>query len=153
MMTVRPNHELNSKKLNRIKLVPFNHISTLVRLSIQPELSLKKIRSTLVDLFGNIGLFIPFGAASGLVLGRKKRVTWTQILIISGIGLFFSLFIETAQLWISTRVTDIDDVIFNSSGSFLGAVFISLGHSGYGRISWLLNSRRFRRPSPIVQSI
>jgi hypothetical protein len=74
-VTLRPNPEHNPQKLYQVKLLPFPHLSSLARFSAQADVPIKKVRATLVDLFGNIGLFIPFGAASSLLLGWKKSVT------------------------------------------------------------------------------
>lgn len=64
-------------------------------------------------LLGNIGIFLPLGFLSGL-LGRRPAF-WRSTLI----GLFCSAFIEFTQFFIG-RSTDIDDVILNTFGAFLG---------------------------------
>ena len=145
LVTLGPNPEHSPKRPHQVKLIPFHHVSALARLSVQPELPLNKIRSHLIDLFGNISLFMPFGAAISLMLGWNKRVTRTQLLISFGFGLLFSLSVETIQLWSPSRVADIDDVIFNSTGSILGAMFIPLVYSSYSQIRLSRYSRRVQR--------
>lgn len=73
-----------------------------------------------VNLWGNILVFMPVGFFIPLLWRRKKPLLagtlWTM-----GV----SLFIETFQL-ITPRVSDIDDIILNTLGGFLGALLYLL---------------------------
>jgi len=40
-------------------------------------------------------------------------------------GLFFSLFIEIGQLFFGNRITDINDLIMNTTGTFVGWVIFN----------------------------
>lgn len=72
-------------------------------------------------LGGNILLFIPFGIMLPLIierfLNREKR---TAIIITIAAGACFSIFIEVNQYIFTYRVANIDDVILNTSGAFIG---------------------------------
>jgi len=72
------------------------------------------------DVIGNIALFVPIGyAAAATLTGRSRsRRFWMATLF----GVLLSLLIETTQLGIATRATDVDDLIFNSLGTVLGAI-------------------------------
>ncbi len=86
-----------------------------------------------VDFLGNIAVFVPFGAALAVatfptrVHGQRGRHFgvrwWSRVLLI---GFLLSLSIETAQLFLASRATDIDDVILNTLGTLLGAAFVRL---------------------------
>ena len=64
-------------------------------------------------LLGNIGMFLPLGFLTGL-LWRKPH-WWKSTFL----GLLSSATIEFTQLFIG-RSTDIDDIILNTTGAFLG---------------------------------
>jgi len=72
-------------------------------------------REFLINLIGNITMFIPIGIIWPIVfkeLNTHKRV------IAAGVG--FSLCIEILQLPFAVRVSDIDDLIMNSVGFLVG---------------------------------
>ena len=70
--------------------------------------------SILVNLGGNLGLFVPFGFLAALLWPRLRDGRWS---FLTGAG--FSCLIECLQLF-TFRVTSIDDVILNASGTLLG---------------------------------
>jgi glycopeptide antibiotics resistance protein len=89
-----------------------------------------------LDLWGNVGLFLPFGVLAGIIPEQKTRPAWARVLLVLGAGLLISVLIETTQFWLPTRSADIDDVICNSSGALLGAILaltfrIGPGHKIY----------------------
>ena len=69
------------------------------------------------NLFGNIALFVPVGVFWPLCFGKLDRV-WKVVLA----GFFFSLLIELSQLLFYERSTDIDDLILNTLGVWIGAL-------------------------------
>lgn len=71
--------------------------------------------SLLVNLVGNIVMFMPFG----FFLPLLWRMTGRRTL---AVGMCVSLFIETVQLFLP-RSTDIDDLILNTAGTALGLLF------------------------------
>lgn len=72
-----------------------------------------------LHVMGNIAAFVPFGfATAGLLRGRSRL--WTLARVVAW-GFLLSLAIELMQLIMVTRATDIDDLIFNTLGTFLGA--------------------------------
>lgn len=73
------------------------------------------LRAALLNLIGNIALFIPLGIVWPTVF--KKLDTHTKV-IAAGIGVSFC--IEVLQLPFYERLTDIDDLILNSAGFLIG---------------------------------
>lgn len=69
----------------------------------------------LVNIVGNIVMFMPWGFGLTLLWKRKQRVL--SIVLHS---LALPVFIETCQLFIG-RSVDVDDLILNFAGSCLGA--------------------------------
>ncbi|UQZ36236.1 VanZ family protein [Paenibacillus sp. PK3_47] len=80
---------------------------------------------SLINLTGNIALFIPNGIFLVLLSGSKK---------ITGIGVLFkafglSLTLECAQVLFSIGTFDVDDLILNTSGALLGYGLFRLGYA------------------------
>lgn len=63
----------------------------------------------------NIGLFLPFGFLSALILRKTNNDWWQGILI----GFIFSSLIEFLQTFVG-RFAQLDDIVMNSLGTFLG---------------------------------
>ena len=91
-----------------INLVPFRSIMSYFRYYDRSYF--------LVNFWGNIVMFMPWGFGLVLLWERKQRI---GSVILHSLALTF--FIETVQLFIG-RSVDVDDLILNFSGSFLGAV-------------------------------
>lgn len=66
------------------------------------------------NLYGNIAWFVPFGLLWPLV--RKRRGFFQTVFA----GMLLSFLIETVQFFIWTGISDIDDIIFNTSGAIVG---------------------------------
>lgn len=66
-----------------------------------------------LNLFGNIALFLPVGWVAHAWTGSTRKALL--------IGAAFSCGIEMAQFVLAAGYSDIDDVLFNSFGAFLGA--------------------------------
>jgi glycopeptide antibiotics resistance protein len=81
-----------------------------------------KINFFLINIIGNIAVFMPIGFFSCLLW--KKPSFWKALLS----GLLTSLIIELAQYPLE-RGTDIDDLWLNTLGALLGwAVYVALRH-------------------------
>lgn len=91
-----------------------------VNLTVMEEyvMLLKKGRWTrFIYLFvGNIIWFVPFG----FYLKCIKQVEKTWLVVLA--GLFFSFVIESMQYLWGTGISEIDDLILNTFGTFIGAM-------------------------------
>ncbi|TVP84284.1 MAG: VanZ family protein [Alkalicoccus sp.] len=75
----------------------------------------------LIILGGNILLFVPYGFLLTDILHKKNDRTRTAVfLIVLSTAAALSVFIEVNQYYFTYRVANIDDVILNSSGAFVG---------------------------------
>lgn len=84
-------------------------------LTIQELLDYATKEAIFNNIVMNIVLFMPFGFFLYLIM-RKE-------LLVSIIGMFFSIFIETLQyIFPIGRTTNIDDVILNVSGTIIGII-------------------------------
>ena len=76
------------------------------------------------DLVGNIALFMPLGAALYVAGRNLSGIKWG----LGGamlIGLMVSLCIESAQYIFTLGFSDVDDLLYNTAGSVLGAVLMA----------------------------
>lgn len=104
----------NSRSLN---MVPFKTI--LEYITGANDLS---ITVRIVNLLGNICFFIPFGFLFPMTFNKFSKFSIT---IIS--GTLLSVFIEVMQILVE-RSTDIDDVILNCAGVFIGFICYKIYH-------------------------
>lgn len=88
----------------RLNLVPIVHI-----------LRFATRRDMLVNLLGNVFLFLPSGIVYPLLYPRLRR--WWKTL---GAGALLSLCLELCQLPFFERATDVDDLLLNTLGCALG---------------------------------
>jgi glycopeptide antibiotics resistance protein len=70
-----------------------------------------------INILGNILIFVPIGFMVS-VLAPNRHKGWLAL----AIGLAISLTIEIVQLSFVIRVFDVDDLILNSSGAWLGFI-------------------------------
>jgi glycopeptide antibiotics resistance protein len=115
-MTLRPD-----STLNQINLIPMaEHGRALACLVTGGCAHRSVIWFLLVDVLGNIVVFIPLGiGVAGIFCGDNLWQTFRRAAL--G-GFLVSLTIELTQLAIPSRATDIDDLIFNTLGTMLGAI-------------------------------
>ena len=73
------------------------------------------MREALLNLIGNVTMFIPVGIVWPIVFKDLDK-PWK--VIAAGVG--FSLIIEILQLPFFDRLSDIDDLILNSAGYLIG---------------------------------
>ncbi len=116
-MTLRPDHTLN-----HVNLVPLAEHSVALGCVINSQCAQQgqALRFLIIDVLGNIVVFVPLGVglAGALHQGNRRQTIWRAMLG----GLLLSIAIELMQTAIPSRATDIDDLIFNTLGTALGAL-------------------------------
>jgi glycopeptide antibiotics resistance protein len=71
-----------------------------------------------LEFTANIVMFIPVGALFALLLPPRRW--WVAVLI----GLGMTVAIETAQLFIPGRVSDLRDIVANTAGAAIGVTIV-----------------------------
>ena len=94
----------------RLNLVPFKQL-----------LWYETTRDLLINLIGNVAMFVPTGIVLPIVWPRLDRF-WKVV----PAGMLVSLCIEVLQLPFSSRGTDVDDLLLNTLGVTIGYVLFSL---------------------------
>ncbi|MDP1654457.1 MAG: VanZ family protein [Rhodocyclaceae bacterium] len=75
------------------------------------------------DILGNIGLFIPWGAACLATVAPVHHMR-SAVLVTIGLGLLLALSAQIGQIWVPSRDPALGDVVWNMVGCALG---MSLG--------------------------
>lgn len=113
------------KSYSKIDPIPFEDLRHLTHRLEHKPVSTQVMAVIIMPIIANVLLFIPWGFLTFISLYTLERPTMqTYILTILG-GLSFSLAIEAWQYFLPTRVADVNDVIWNTTGAALGAI---LGH-------------------------
>ncbi|NHN29599.1 VanZ family protein [Paenibacillus sp. S3N08] len=97
------------RRLQEGNLTPFKEIYRTIHVLSNHDL---------INLIGNIAIFMPFGIFLGL-MSNKKRISFIGAFIRS-LGL--SLILESAQAIFSIGSFDVDDLILNSTGGLIGFI-------------------------------
>lgn len=104
-----------------IQMQPFHTIVRQIRYASREE--------KLINLWGNILLFLPYGFFLPLLWRRYRHPLHLLLMC-----LLLPLAIEGSQLFIH-RMTDVDDVLLNCLGGLLGGVVFALLHRLFPRFT------------------
>lgn len=117
---------MSGKSYSNLDPIPFDDIRYLVRrLAVRP-ISTHILAVLVVPMIANVLLFVPWGFLTFIALYTVDRPTLQTYVLTILLGLSLSLGIEGWQYFLPSRVADINDVIWNTTGVALGAF---LGHA------------------------
>lgn len=97
-----------------------------------------------VEFSANIAMFVPIGVFLLLLLGRRQW--WLAIVL----GFLMTVSIELAQLYIPGRVSDVRDVISNTTGATIGVLLALVLTAGKARQLRRAAARAGARPRPLA---
>lgn len=80
-----------------------------------------------VEFLANVGMFVPVGLFFLLLFGR--RLWWVAVLA----GATLTVAIETAQLFLPGRVSDVRDLVANTVGGLIGVLAALVVTAGSAR--------------------
>lgn len=75
------------------------------------------------DYWQNILLFIPLGISLAMIGDRQRLNSPTIVAVACLVSILTTSAVETTQLFLPSRVSNLSDIICNSSGGTLGAIF------------------------------
>lgn len=116
---------LAGKAYTKVDHVPFREIRLLIQKMNEGPVSMPIVVALFAPAVLNVLLFIPWGFLMFIALYTLERPTSQVYLLTLLLALGFSSLIEAWQYFLPTRVTDINDVIWNAVGALVGAF---LGH-------------------------
>ena len=117
---------MSGKSYANLDPIPFDDIRYLARRLDTRPISTHILAVIVVPMIANVLLFVPWGFLLFILLFTVERPTLQTYVLTILLGLTFSLLIEGWQYFLPSRVADVNDVIWNTSGAFLGAL---LGHA------------------------
>lgn len=79
------------------------------------------------QVVGNLLLLLPVGLLGPIALPAMSG--WIRVFLVA---LGISAAIEVAQLWITNRSADVDDVLINVTGALLGYAILTIARLGSG---------------------
>ena len=116
----------SGKSYSKVDPIPFENIRHLMHRLAERPVSTRVIALIIVPIVANILLFVPFGFLLFIALYNIDRPTVQTYILTLLIGLTFACAIEAWQYFLPSRVADINDIIWNTAGSFAGAILAHL---------------------------
>ena len=117
---------MSGKSYSNLDPIPFDDIRYLIRRLAARPISTHILAVIVVPMIANVLLFVPWGFLMFITLYTVDRPTLQTYVLTILLGFSFTLGIEAWQYFLPSRVADINDVIWNTSGTILGAI---LGHA------------------------
>ena len=117
---------MSGKSYANLDPIPFDDVRYLARRLANRPISTPILAVIVVPMVANVLLFVPWGFLLFIMLYTLDRPTLQTYVLTILLGLTFSLVIEGWQYFLPSRVADVNDVIWNTSGTALGAL---LGHA------------------------
>ncbi len=115
----------SGRSYTKVDPLPFDDLRHLLHRVEHRPVSTQILAVIVVPIIGNILLFVPWGFLTFISLYSVERPTVQTYVLTILLGLTFTIFIEGWQYFLPSRVADINDVIWNTLGTILGAI---LGH-------------------------
>ncbi|HEV7763438.1 MAG TPA: VanZ family protein [Thermoanaerobaculia bacterium] len=117
---------MSGKSYSNLDPIPFDDIRYLARRLADRPISTHILAVLVVPMIANVLLFMPWGFFLFIALYNVERPTLQTYVLTILLGFSFSLGIEAWQYFLPSRVADVNDVIWNTTGVVLGAF---LGHA------------------------
>ena len=117
---------MSGKSYSKIDPQPFDDIRHLSNRIARHPVSTHLLAVIIVPIIANILLFVPWGFLMFISLYTVDRPTVQTYVLTILLGISFSGAIEAVQYFLPSRVADVNDVIWNSAGTLVGAL---LGHA------------------------
>jgi glycopeptide antibiotics resistance protein len=113
---------MSGKSYSKVDPIPFEDLRHLAHRLQHRPISTRVMALILVPIVANVLLFVPWGFLLFITLYTVDRPTIQTYLLTVLMGFTFSCSIEAWQYFLPSRVADINDIIWNTAGTFVGAV-------------------------------
>ena len=117
---------ITGKSYSKVDPVPFEDLRHLMHRLEHKQLATSTVSLIVMPVIGNTLLFLPWGFLLFISLYAVDRPTLQTYVLTILLGISFSMAIEAVQYFLPSRVADVNDIIWNSAGTLLGAL---LGHA------------------------
>jgi glycopeptide antibiotics resistance protein len=117
---------ITGKSYSKVDPIPFEDLRHLAHRLERKPMATTTLSIIIMPVIGNMLLFLPWGFLMFITLYGVERPTVQTYVLTILLGISFSSAIEAVQYFLPSRVADVNDVIWNSAGTLLGAL---LGHA------------------------
>ncbi|HEY8180851.1 MAG TPA: VanZ family protein [Thermoanaerobaculia bacterium] len=117
---------MSGKSYSKIDPIPFEDLRHLVNRVAHRPVPTRVVALIVVPIIANVLLFMPWGFLMFIALYTVERPTVQTYVLTVLLGLTFACAIEAWQYFLPSRVADINDIIWNTVGTFLGAILAHL---------------------------
>jgi glycopeptide antibiotics resistance protein len=115
----------SGKAYTKVDPEPFRDIKKLTEKLAEGPVRTETVVALTMPIVLNLLLFVPWGFLMFVALDRPERATVQTYLWTVLVAMAFSSLVEAWQYFLPTRVTDVNDIIWNGVGAFIGAL---VGH-------------------------
>jgi glycopeptide antibiotics resistance protein len=115
----------SGKSYSKVDPIPFEEIRHLMHRLEHKPVSTQILAVIVVPIIANVLLFVPWGLFTFISLYNVERPTVQTYVLTILLGISFTLAVEVWQYFLPSRVADVNDVIWNTVGTIVGAM---LGH-------------------------
>ena len=116
---------MSGKSYSKVDPLPFEDLRHISHRIAHHPISTHILAVIIVPIIANVLLFVPWGFLLFIALYTIDRPTMQTYVLTVLLGFTFTCVIEGWQYFLPDRVADINDIIWNTTGAFLGAI---LGH-------------------------
>jgi glycopeptide antibiotics resistance protein len=116
---------MTGRSYAKVDPIPFEEIRHLARLLRDRQISTQLLAVIVVPIIANVLLFVPWGFLMFICLYTEERPTVQTYVLTILLGFSLTVTIEGYQYFLPSRVADVNDVIWNTAGTVVGAI---LGH-------------------------
>jgi hypothetical protein len=116
---------ISGKSYGKVDPLPFDDLRHLAHRVAHRPVTTHILAVIIVPIIGNVLLFLPWGFLTFIIFYSVDRPTIQTYVLTILLGFTFSAGIEAWQYFLPSRVADINDVIWNTAGTVIGAI---LGH-------------------------
>lgn len=113
----------SGKSYTKVGPLPFEDIQRMTERLQHEPVSTRILALTFLPIVGNILLFVPWGFLMFITLYNVERPTVQTYVLTILLGFTLTCMIEGWQYFLPSRVADINDIIWNTAGTLIGAIF------------------------------
>ncbi len=113
---------MSGKSYSKVDPIPFEDLRHLAHRIAHRPVSTRVLALIILPIVANILLFVPWGFLLFIALYTVERPTIQTYVLTLLLGFTFSCVVEAWQYFLPSRVADINDIIWNSVGTLIGAI-------------------------------
>ena len=117
---------MSGKSYSKVDPIPFEDLRHLANRVAHRPVSTRVLALIVVPIIANVLLFMPWGFLMFIALYTIERPTVQTYVLTILLGLTFACAIEACQYFLPTRVADVNDIIWNTTGTLAGAILAHL---------------------------